>query len=334
MVCVVGCDKNDDPSHGGDDENNDIEVDVTTYTPQDITQTTAKFGGEVIVIQGVLPDEFGVCWSIKQNPVPVSINGYGYVSTMVYDEPFYCSVTDLMPDTKYYVRAYAVVANKYYYGEEMSFTTLESHLESSGAYNGHDYIDLGLPSGTLWATCNVGAATMYNYGDYFAWGEIHPKGSYNWSTYLYCNGAEDQLTKYCFDSIFGYDGYTDNLTTLQPEDDAATANWGAGWRMPTQEEWQELFTNTVGSGMIINGVDGWLFTASNGNGLFLPFAGYRSYGTHFKAGSSSYSWTSTLHNDNPGYAWPAISHPSESYLYTMFRYYGLTVRPVCSSVEN
>lgn len=332
MVCVVGCDKNDDPSHGGDDENNDIEVDVTTYTPQDITQTTAKFGGEVIVIQGVLPDEFGVCWSIKQNPVPVSINGY--VSTMDYDEPFYCSVTDLMPDTKYYVRAYAVVANKYYYGEEMSFTTLESHLESSGAYNGHDYIDLGLPSGTLWATCNVGAATMYNYGDYFAWGGIHPKGSYNWSTYLYCNGAEDQLTKYCFDSIFGYDGYTDNLTTLQPEDDAATANWGAGWRMPTQEEWQELFTNTVGSGMIINGVDGWLFTASNGNGLFLPFAGYRSYGTHFKAGSSSYSWTSTLHNDNPGYAWPAISHPSESYLYTMFRYYGLTVRPVCSSVEN
>ena len=99
-------------------------------------------------------------------------------------------------------------------------------------YNGHEYVDLGLPSGTLWATCNVGADTPEGYGDYFAWGETTPKTTYNWNTYKYCNGGEglNTLTKYCSDSNFGYNGFTDNLTVLQlMDDDAATVNWGSGW---------------------------------------------------------------------------------------------------------
>ena len=106
-----------------------------------------------------------------------------------------------------------------------------------GTYNGHEYVDLGLPSGTLWATCNVGAETPEGYGDYFAWGETELKTTYNLSTYKYTNGSYDQLTKYCSNSSYGYNGFTDTLTVLLPEDDAATANWGDGWCMPTADQW-------------------------------------------------------------------------------------------------
>ena len=114
----------------------------------------------------------------------------------------------------------------------------KDNVGGNGGGNGgntHAYVDLGLPSGLLWATCNVGANNPQDYGDYFAWGETTPKDFYSWSNYKYCRGYE-QLTKYCTMSDYGYNGYTDNLTTLLPEDDAATVNWGDGWRMPTKEE--------------------------------------------------------------------------------------------------
>ena len=139
---------------------------------------------------------------------------------------------------------------------------------SDGTYKGHEYVDLGLPSGTLWATCNVGADTPEGTGDFFAWGENTPKTIYNWSTYKYCNGGEglNTLTKYCNDFNFGYNGFTDTLTVLQlMDDDAATANWGDGWCMPTTEQWRELYLNTTHTWMEQNGVNGGLFTASNGH---------------------------------------------------------------------
>lgn len=142
----------------------------------------------------------------------------------------------------------------------------------SGTYNGHAYVDLGLPSGTLWATCNVGADTPEGFGDYFAWGETTPKTTYNWSTYQYCNGDYDQMTKYCDRPDFGYNGFTDNLTVLQPMDDAATTNWGNGWCMPTDDQWGELLRKTTNQWTTRNGVNGRLFTASNGNSIFLPAA--------------------------------------------------------------
>ena len=140
----------------------------------------------------------------------------------------------------------------------------------NGTYNGHDYIDLGLPSGTMWATCNVGADTPDGYGDYFAWGETTTKATYNWSTYKYSNGDYNQLTKYCSQSDFGFNGFTDDLVTLQPSDDAATANWGEGWSTPTYKQWVELLTKCSYSFTTINGVNGCLFTARNGNTIFLP----------------------------------------------------------------
>ena len=128
------------------------------------------------------------------------------------------------------------------------------------AYSFHEYVDLGLPSGTLWATYNVGANSPEEYGDYFAWGETQPKDTYTWSTYQYANGGSPwgnpNLTKYCANSQYGYNGYVDDLTILLPEDDAATANWGSNWRMPTQEEWWELGSNTTHTWTTQNGVNG------------------------------------------------------------------------------
>lgn len=139
----------------------------------------------------------------------------------------------------------------------------------------HEYVDLGLPSGTLWATCNVGANSPEEFGYFFAWGETQPKEDYSWDTYIYCKGSENTLTKYCTNSTYGYNGFTDALDELLPEDDAATANWGRGWQMPSMEQIKELFNeeNTTQTLTKQNGVDGWLIRSKSNNGtLFLPAA--------------------------------------------------------------
>lgn len=139
-----------------------------------------------------------------------------------------------------------------------------------------DFVDLGLPSGTLWATMNVGANNPEEYGDYFAWGETTPKDVYNWSTYKWCNGDYNKLTKYCNNSGWGNNGFVDNKTELDPEDDAATANWGEMWCMPTLEQIQELVNNCTTQWTTVNGVNGRLFTSNiNGASLFLPASGFR-----------------------------------------------------------
>jgi hypothetical protein len=239
---------------------------VTTMEPTDITAISAMSGGSLSSTDGsyIVVLEKGICWATHPNPTVMNDfhteNGSG-------SENFTSDMTDLISNMVYYVRAYAVTPNGTTYGNEVSFTTLDD------GSNYHEYVDLGLPSGTLWATCNVGADAPEEYGDNFAWGETQPKSTYNWSTYQYCNGSSNTLTKYCTNSSFGYNGFTDALTVLLPEDDAASANWGSNWRMPSKTEWDELFENTTGTGFIQNGVNGVLFTASNGNSLFLPTAG-------------------------------------------------------------
>ena len=199
-----------------------------------------------------------------------------------------------------------------------------------GGGDEHEYVDLDLPSGLLWATCNLGADTQEGYGDYFAWGEAQPKDNYDWSTYIY--GSDwNQITKYCNDASYGYNGFTDNLTTLLPEDDAATANWGSGWRMPTEEEWEELYDNTTCTLATQNGVNGRLFTASNGYSLFLPAAGCRLNSGLDHAGSYGNYWSSSLFTIRPDCAWH-IFFGSDDYYGS--RTYGFTVRPVCSSRQN
>ena len=193
-------------------------------------------------------------------------------------------------------------------------------------FDNHAFVDLGLPNGTLWATCNIGADAPESYGDFFAWGETQPKEVYDWNTYLYANGTSwqnAQLIKYCS---------TDGLTTLLPEDDAATANWGDGWRMPTKGEWMELLQNTTNTWTTQNGVYGRLFIASNGNTLFLPAAGYYFYGSFYGPSDRFGYWSRTLGIDDYQYgnvsAWMLQSFSSSIKVSSSYRAEGMSIRAV------
>ena len=199
----------------------------------------------------------------------------------------------------------------------------------SGTANGHDYVDLGLPSGTKWATCNVGATKHEEYGDYFAWGETEPKTTYNWSTYKWCNGNDNTQTKYNTSSEYGT---VDNKTVLELADDAARANWGGAWRMPTDAEWTELRENctwTWTSDYNGTGVAGRIVTSNiNGNSIFLPATGVRDNDDLYDAGSYGDYRSSSLYTDNPNDAWSVVFHSDYVDMYDCDRYYGQAVRPV------
>ena len=303
------------------------QLSVTTAEPTDINASSALVGGTVTIGEGNHVFLCGVCWGTEENP---TIDGDHIVGDAVVGSQSF-TLDGLTPSTTYYVRAYAVTDYGLAYGEEQSFTTEQ-----------HAYVDLGLPSGLLWATCNVGAENPEDYGDYFAWGETQPKDAYDWSTYQYCNGTYYEfdgydfyelpfLTKYCSNSSYGYNGFTDNLTTLLSEDDAATENWGSEWRMPTEAEWQELFNNTTNTW---TSQGGWLFTASNGNSLFLPAAGYRNGSSGFYGGHCGGYWSSLLNIGCPSDAW-FISFGYYGGLSEIddggyCRCYGRSVRPVRS----
>jgi hypothetical protein len=187
-------------------------------------------------------------------------------------------------------------------------------------------VDLGLPSGTLWADRNIGADSPEGYGDYFAWGETRPKSTYSWSTYKYCKGSYNTLTKYCTDSSCGT---VDNKTVLEPSDDAATANWGSNWRMPTHAEQEELIEKCTWTWTTRNGVNGYKVTGPNGNSIFLPAAGFRYDGSVYYVGSDCYCWSASLYESDPSRAWYMYFNSDYHGSYTNFgRYYGRSVRAV------
>ena len=290
------------------------QVAVTTAVPTDITATSAMVGSTVTIDEGNQIYARGVCWGTEEMPTKNGSHTDGGAVTGSQS----VTLVGLSPNTTYYVRAYMVSDYGLAYGNQLSFTTDA----------GHDYVDLGLPSGLLWATNNVGAETPEEYGDYFAWGETQPKSTYNWSTYQYCMGSIRTITKYCNNSNYGNNGFTDNLTTLLPEDDAATANWGDTWRMPTKEEWQELYNNTTVTWATQNGVNGKLFTAANGNSLFLPATGIRVDNSLDYAGVYGGCWSSSLYTGNPSSAWGFVFGSDVYEMDSYYRSYGFTVRPV------
>ena len=211
------------------------------------------------------------------------------------------------------------------------FTTKTNNAQT---YNGHEYVDLGLPSGTLWATCNMGANSPEEYGDYFAWGETQPKTTYDWSTYRYANGSYDELTKYCSSFELGHNGFTDNLTVLQPSDDVATVNWSSGWCIPTKEQWEELYNNTDHTWKAWNGVSGRLFSGKNGAVLFLPAAGRRWGDELDYDGLDGNYWSSSLYTGYPDSAWYFYFDSDDCYMYNGYRDRGRSVRAVRSARQN
>ena len=169
-------------------------------------------------------------------------------------------------------------------------------------------VDLGHPDGVKWANMNVGAETVTDFGDYFAWGETMPyyqagyslespcthwidgKLSYHWPYYSLCNGSNTTINKYCTTETYGY---VDNKTELERTNDAASANWGGSWRMPTHAEWTWLRENCTWTWTTQNSVNGYL-VEGNGNSIFLPAAGYRNEENLLGVGSIGHFWSSSL----------------------------------------
>jgi TonB family protein len=195
----------------------------------------------------------------------------------------------------------------------------------SGKINGHEYIDLGLPSGLKWATCNVGALSPEEYGDYYAWGETEQKKDYCIETYKWFDSSNMMTTKYCTDSS---NGIVDNKTTLDSQDDVAHVKWGGTWRMPTEAEQDELRNICTWTWTTQNGVNGYKVTGPNGNSIFLPAAGLR-YGTDlYYSGSHGLFWSSSLYEGYGDSAYYLYFDSSDCGWSYNNRYYGLSVRPV------
>ena len=185
-----------------------------------------------------------------------------------------------------------------------------------------EMVDLGLPSGTLWALCNLGADTSEDYGSYYAWGESDTKTAFSWKNYKYCsNGQPNALTKYNTKSNYGK---VDNKNQIDAADDWMKANCGYFYAIPTKEDWDELknyckWTYDVRGGYMVRG---------NGNIIFLPFAGYRSGLNQYDVGKDGYYWSSTLDQNSPDDAWFMYISPGKHELNSYYRSQGRCIRPV------
>ena len=192
--------------------------------------------------------------------------------------------------------------------------------------NGHESVDLGLPSGILWATCNVGANSPTGTGNYFAWGETITKQKYTSSTYKYM--IDWKLTKYCTQESRGS---VDNKTTLDLSDDVANQQWGGSWRMPSDSDFEELCNYCKITNTTKNSVSGILITGPNGKSIFMPETGcYDDTGEYRKY--NGYYWTNTLRKDQNTLAYYFLVQPYvdyQSFISSQGRYCGLVVRPVC-----
>ena len=288
---------------------------VVTKEVKDVDDQSATVQGEVTSDGGAEVTERGVVYGTSENPTVENSKVVGGSGTGM----FTCNLTGLQPNTKYYVRAYAVNKKGTAYGEQVSFTTLEEVSATP------EYVDLGLS--VKWADRNVGATKPEEYGDYFAWGEVAPKETYDWSTYKWCNGSYNTLTKYCTNSDFGT---VDNKTVLEAADDAARANWGGSWRMPTDAEITELREQCTWTWTSQNGVNGYEVTSKkNGKSIFLPAAGFHYETSLDNVGNTGCYWSRLLYSDEPFGAYYlgfASTITSGDYSY---RCYGFSVRPVC-----
>ena len=295
------------------DNNTTGSVKVATSSVSNITETSAKCGGRVEAT-GYTVGECGLCWNTTGNPTIDDDRTTDQIGTGY----FVSTISGLEKATKYYVKAYASTSSGTLYGEQKEFTTDEP---TTGIINGHEWVDLGLPSGLKWATCNVGANSPENYGNYYAWGETETKSTYTESSSLTYGLSISELQ---------LQDYIDGEGNLTPSHDAATANWGSAWRMPTKEELEELEDKCTWIRTTQNGVKGYEVNGPNGNRIFLPAAGYRLGSSLDSAGEYGRYWSSTPDESDSKYAY---------YLYFLSKYqlqnvsmgirnFGMSVRPV------
>lgn len=294
--------------------------DLITFTYGEVTEVTKEsFAASVKVAlksseiksfsQGI---ENGVCFS-DVNTSPTINDGKIKISYRLSSYTF--SINGLDLGTTYYYRAYVKIGDAVYYGDVCNVTTLGTKPNYI-IINGHKFVDLGLPSSLLWATCNIGAVIAADDGRYYAWGETTRKDTYNWSTYKYGTSTDD-ITKY---------NSTDGKTVLENEDDVAYVNWGDSCRMPTKKEFEELINNciwswssmTTSSGNSVNGYK--IFSEKNGNSIFLPVSSGDGSGVSY--------WSSTLFSYDISNAYTLCLSSNNFYSSLNSRCYCYSVRPV------
>ncbi len=299
---------------------NGIEVTSITLSPSSLTLSV---GSNQTLTATILPSDAsnkGLTWSSSNTSV-ATVDQTGKVTAVMAGS---CTITATAKDGSGKKGTCAVTIN-----------------------TSHEYVDLGLTSGTLWATCNIGATTPTEFGDYFAWGETVPYGQedtsnsmnytttgsylktiFAWNTYKYCNGQYNNLTKYCTSSNYGR---RDTRKALELSDDAAYVNWGSEWRMPTKIQVNELISECTWTKKYLNNKLGFEVKGSNGNTIFLPFAGWRntSLDSAYEGGGF---WTCTLDDTGrPDWAYH-LSYFNNSYLLAQSgRDIGFTIRPVRAS---
>ena len=277
---------------------------LNTNEVSEITLTSAQCGGKILTSGNSIVTERGVCWSTEQNPTVLDSHtndGKGLGS-------FTSNLENLTENTTYYVRAYATITEGITtYGNEVSFTTLDSNYEEveTGEINGHAYVDLGLS--VKWATCNVGANSPEEYGQYFAWGETSPKTEFT---------EENSLTnKKHMEDFSGDEQY-----------DAAAANWGGGWRMATSDEYTELINDCT---WVLVENEGYKVTGPNGNSIFIPTSGFYNGSTLDNSGTFSWSSTPCNEYDNDVQSKAFCIYADFIFVSNLAdRFVGATVRPV------
>ncbi|HIT48480.1 MAG TPA: hypothetical protein IAC34_03185 [Candidatus Coprenecus stercoripullorum] len=194
-----------------------------------------------------------------------------------------------------------------YDGDRLIYVTVIQPAGGTGETNGHEWVDLGLS--VRWATCNVGASVPSEYGDYYAWGEIETKTEYT---------EENSVTS----------GVELGDISGNPQYDAATANWGEGWRMPTEQELQELVDRCVWEWTSQGDSYGYKVTGPNGNSIYLPAAGNRFESSFYDVGESGYYWSSTPYESGTQYADGLRFDSGCCYVEWGDRCIGSSVRPV------
>ena len=283
---------------------------ITTSTAVSVTTNSFKAMASVSLNENVkslsVSPEVGVCYS-DENSKPTYSDAHKTLGSSMTD--YTINIEDVGPGTTYYYRTYVKLLGEVYYDPNVySITTLNKVI------NGHKFINLGLPSGLLWAECNVGASSPWEDGDYYAWGETQTKSDYSWSTYKWGSNP----TKY---------NSSDGKTTLEASDDVATVKWGKECRMPSRAEFQELYNKCDWTWKSsYNGASGYLVKGPNGQTIFFPASGNGVLSSH---GSYGYYRSSSLNTRKARCAYYLNFYSGGIYPSGYeFRCNGLSVRPV------
>ena len=212
-------------------------------------------------------------------------------------------------------------------GDDFSEVTAWEHGDG---YIPEGAVDLVLPSGNLWAQCNLGGSYIEEYANYYAWGETYPKSNYTWGTYKWCNGSETTLTKY---NSLAESGKVDNISVLESSDDAASQYLNEKWHIPSYADFAELIDpeNCTWTWTTKSGVAGYQVKSTrNNNFIFLPAAGVYAGSSLLSSGECCYYWASNVSSYYPEKALflNADNTGDINLDYVVDRYYGLPIRPV------